>query len=48
MSRDYFKSDHNDVYCFFITIFRLAVSAFLRVTDGMASRIIVIKRETRC
>ena len=29
-SKDY---GHNNVYCFFITIFRLAIPAFFKLTD---------------
>ena len=32
-SKDYFKADQNNAYCFFITIFRLAILAFFRFTD---------------
>ena len=32
-SKEYCKADHNNVYCFFIIIFRLAVPAFFRFTD---------------
>ena len=49
-SKDYCKADQNNVYCFFIAIFRLAILAFFRLTDvnlqkaGMASRNIVTKK----
>ena len=33
-SEDYRKADHNSVYFFFITIFRLAIPAFFRFTDA--------------
>ena len=33
-SKDYCKADHNNVYFFFITIFRLAIPAFFRFTDA--------------
>ena len=46
-SKDHCKADHNNSYCFFITIFWLAIPAFFRFTDGMASRNVVIKRKTR-
>ena len=48
-SKDYCKAGQNNVYCFFIAIFRLAILAFFRLTDvnvkkaGMASRNIVTK-----
>ena len=32
-SENYCKADHNIVYCFFITIFRLAMPAFFKFTD---------------
>ena len=32
MSKDYCKADNN-IYCFFQTIFRLAIPAFFRFTD---------------
>ena len=32
-SKDYFKANHNNVYCFFITMFRLAVPTFFSFTD---------------
>ena len=32
-SKDYCKTDQDNVYCFFITIFRLAIPAFSRFTD---------------
>ena len=32
-SRDYSKADHNNIYCFFITIFWLAIPAFFSFTD---------------
>ena len=32
-SKDYCKADQNNMYCFFITIFRLAIPAFFRFTD---------------
>ena len=54
-SKDYCKAGQNNygqnnVYCFFIAIFRLAILAFFRLTDvnlkkaGMASRNIVTKK----
>ena len=32
-SKDYRKADQNNVYCFFITIFRVVIPAFFRFTD---------------
>ena len=32
-SKDYCKAGQNNVYCFFIAIFRLATLAFFRLTD---------------
>ena len=32
-SEDYCKPDQNNVYCFFIIIFRLATTAFFKFTD---------------
>ena len=32
-SKEYCKADQNNVYCFLITIFRLAIPAFFRFTD---------------
>ena len=32
-SKDYCKDDQNNVYCFYITIFRLVIPAFFRFTD---------------
>ena len=32
-SKDYCKADQNNVYCFFIIIFRLAIPAFFKFTD---------------
>ena len=32
-SKDYRKADQDNVYCFFITISRLAIPAFFRLTD---------------
>ena len=32
-SKDYCKADQNNMYCFFITIFRLAIPAFFRFAD---------------
>ena len=32
-SKDYCKTDQNNMYCFFITIFRLAITAFFRFAD---------------
>ena len=32
-SKDYCKADQNNVYCFFMIIFRLATPAFFKFTD---------------
>ena len=32
-AKDYYKADHSNVYCFFITILRLTITAFFRFTD---------------
>ena len=32
-AKDYCKVDHSTVYCFFITILRLTITAFFRFTD---------------
>ena len=32
-AKDYCKADHSTVYCFFITILRLTITAFFRFTD---------------
>ena len=32
-AKDYCKADHSNVYCFFITILRLTITAFFRFTD---------------
>ena len=33
--RDQSKADHNNVYCFLITVFRLAIPAFFSKPDNM-------------
>ena len=36
--RDQSKSHHNNVYCFLITVFRLAIPAFFSKPDNMLDR----------
>ena len=36
--RDQSKADHNNVYCFLITVFRLAIPAFFSKPDNMLDR----------
>ena len=36
--RDQSKADHNNAYCFLITVFRLAIPAFLSKPDNMVDR----------
>jgi len=49
-SKDYYKADQDNVYCFFITIFRLAIPAFFRfidVTEVMIGITIVFRNSTK-
>ena len=46
-SKDYCKADQNNVYCFFIKIFRLAIPAFFMSTDvtGFMRGITILYRQ---
>ena len=44
-SKDYCKADHNSVYGFLITIFRLAIPAFFRFIEGWYGRNIVLRKK---
>ena len=44
-SRDYCKADHKSVYCFLITVFRLAIPAVFRFIEGWYGRNIVLRKQ---
>ena len=39
-AKDYYKADHSNVYCFFITILRLTITAFFRFTADVTKEIV--------